>query len=562
MINKRLDAARRAGVRRRLRNRTGASPEPETRTAARAEARAAAGAEAARRPEPEKPKPAPEKPKPVAEKVTFAADVLFDFDKAVIKPEGKSKLDDISNKVKGVNLEVVIAIGHADSIGSDAYNQRLSVRRAESVKAYLVSKGIEAQPRVHRGQGREAAGRRQQDRATAAPRTAAWRSRSSARASSNRLSLQQETPLRRGFSFLEWAMVNADPAELEKFSKLAHRWWDPAGRVPAAARDQPAAPGLDRAARGARGRARCSTSAAAAASSPRRWRGAARSVTGIDLSEKALRVAQLHLLESRLDVRLRKRCRRGLRRCPRRRVRRRHLHGAARARARARRAWSPPARACVRPGGQVFFSTINRNPKSYLFAVVGAEYVLRPAAQGHARLPALHQALRALALEPRGRPARRRADRHDLQPAHPALPPRARLRRELPAAHARAMPSRAVLFDFDGTLADTAPDLAAAVNRMRAEQGQEPLPLERLRPFASAGARGLVHAAFGVKPGDAEYEALREAFLDFYAERVCHETQALSRHRRAARASCARARSAGASSPTSRRASPSRSCSR
>lgn len=86
-------------------------------------------------------------------------------------------------------------------------------------------------------------------------------------------------------------------------------------------------------------------------------------------------------------------------------------------------------------------------------------------------------------------------------------------------------PSRAVLFDFDGTLADTAADLAAAVNRMRADQGQEPLPLERLRPFASAGARGLVHAAFGVKPGDHEYKALREAFLDFYAERVCRETK-------------------------------------
>ena len=87
------------------------------------------------------------------------------------------------------------------------------------------------------------------------------------------------------------------------------------------------------------------------------------------------------------------------------------------------------------------------------------------------------------------------------------------------------MPSRAVLFDFDGTLADTAPDLAAAVNRMRSEQGQEPLPLERLRPFASAGARGLVHAAFGVKPDDPEYNALREAFLYFYAERVCRETK-------------------------------------
>lgn len=82
-----------------------------------------------------------------------------------------------------------------------------------------------------------------------------------------------------------------------------------------------------------------------------------------------------------------------------------------------------------------------------------------------------------------------------------------------------------MLFDFDGTLADTAADLAAAVNRMRSEQGQEPLPLERLRPFASAGARGLVHAAFGVKPDDPEYKAMREAFLDFYAEQPCRETK-------------------------------------
>ena len=101
----------------------------------------------------EAPKPEPEKPKPVAEKVTFAADVLFDFDKAVVKPEGKSKLDDLSNKVKGINLEVVIAIGHADSIGSDAYNQRLSVRRAESIKAYLVSRGIEANRVYTEGKG-------------------------------------------------------------------------------------------------------------------------------------------------------------------------------------------------------------------------------------------------------------------------------------------------------------------------------------------------------------------------------------------------------------------------
>lgn len=87
------------------------------------------------------------------------------------------------------------------------------------------------------------------------------------------------------------------------------------------------------------------------------------------------------------------------------------------------------------------------------------------------------------------------------------------------------MPSRAVLFDFDGTLADTAPDLAAAVNRMRTEHGREPLPIEALRPFASAGARGLLHAGFGLKPEDAEYPALRETFLEYYAERVCEETR-------------------------------------
>ena len=100
------------------------------------------------------PAPAPKpKPKPVAEKVTFAADVLFDFDKAVVKPEGRSKLDDLTSKIKGINLEVVIAIGHADTIGSAAYNQKLSVRRAEAIKAYLVSRGVEANRVYTEGKG-------------------------------------------------------------------------------------------------------------------------------------------------------------------------------------------------------------------------------------------------------------------------------------------------------------------------------------------------------------------------------------------------------------------------
>ncbi len=104
-------------------------------------------------PPPPKPTPPPAKPKPVAEKVTLAADVLFDFDKSVLKPEGKNKLDDLAAKVRGINLEVVIAIGHTDSIGSDAYNQKLSVRRAESVKSYLVSKGIEPNRIYTEGKG-------------------------------------------------------------------------------------------------------------------------------------------------------------------------------------------------------------------------------------------------------------------------------------------------------------------------------------------------------------------------------------------------------------------------
>ena len=101
---------------------------------------------------PAPPPPAP-KPKPAAEKVTFTATVGFDFDKALVKPEGKTQLDQLANRIGGINLEVVIAIGHADVIGSDAYNQRLSVRRAEAIKAYLVSKGIEPNRIYTEGKG-------------------------------------------------------------------------------------------------------------------------------------------------------------------------------------------------------------------------------------------------------------------------------------------------------------------------------------------------------------------------------------------------------------------------
>jgi OOP family OmpA-OmpF porin len=107
-------------------------------------------------PPPPAPEPAPAPkpvPAPVSEKVTFAADTFFDFDKAVLKADGKAKMDDLVSKLQGMNLEVIIAVGHTDSIGTTSYNQKLSVRRAEAVKAYLVSKGIEANRVYTEGKG-------------------------------------------------------------------------------------------------------------------------------------------------------------------------------------------------------------------------------------------------------------------------------------------------------------------------------------------------------------------------------------------------------------------------
>ena len=85
--------------------------------------------------------------------------------------------------------------------------------------------------------------------------------------------------------------------------------------------------------------------------------------------------------------------------------------------------------------------------------------------------------------------------------------------------------TRGVLFDLDGTFADTASDLAEAANRLLKDHGREPLPHQRFRAFSSAGARGLLQVAFGLKPGDDEYPAMREAFLEAYAARLCVHTR-------------------------------------
>ncbi|MDL2284229.1 OmpA family protein [Oxalobacter sp. OttesenSCG-928-P03] len=104
-----------------------------------------------------KPAPAPAPvaaaPVPSSEKVTYAADAFFDFDKAVVKPEGKAKLDEIVTNLGSMDVEVIVAVGHTDWVGPDEYNQKLSERRAEAVKAYLVSKGVDPQKVYTEGKG-------------------------------------------------------------------------------------------------------------------------------------------------------------------------------------------------------------------------------------------------------------------------------------------------------------------------------------------------------------------------------------------------------------------------
>jgi OmpA-OmpF porin, OOP family len=116
-------------------------------------------------PPPPKPAPKPaDKPAPKVEpkkapakllpqKINFSADALFDFDKADLRPEGRAMLDDLTRVLQGAKYEVILAIGHADRIGTLKYNQRLSERRADTVKRYLVSKGIEPNRIYAEGKG-------------------------------------------------------------------------------------------------------------------------------------------------------------------------------------------------------------------------------------------------------------------------------------------------------------------------------------------------------------------------------------------------------------------------
>ena len=136
--------------------RFGAAPAAAPRAAAPAPVMAQVQAPAVVIPAPPPPPPSPPAPvalAPASEKITFASDALFDFDKSVLKPEGKMKLDALAAREQGVNVEAIIATGHTDSIGSDGYNERLSMRRAEAVKAYIVAGGVEANRVFVEGKG-------------------------------------------------------------------------------------------------------------------------------------------------------------------------------------------------------------------------------------------------------------------------------------------------------------------------------------------------------------------------------------------------------------------------
>jgi OmpA-OmpF porin, OOP family len=96
---------------------------------------------------------APVAPAPVIEKVSLGSDVLFEFDKAQLRPEGEKKLDELADRIKDAQVESIQAVGHADRIGPAQYNEKLSAERAEAVKQYLAQKGIEEQRVRSEGRG-------------------------------------------------------------------------------------------------------------------------------------------------------------------------------------------------------------------------------------------------------------------------------------------------------------------------------------------------------------------------------------------------------------------------
>ncbi len=99
------------------------------------------------------PEPAPEPPRPVIQKLTLSTDVLFDFNSATLKDSGKARLDQMIAEIKDADVDEIIAVGHADRIASEQYNQKLSEQRAQAVRDYLASEGAKGRAITAEGKG-------------------------------------------------------------------------------------------------------------------------------------------------------------------------------------------------------------------------------------------------------------------------------------------------------------------------------------------------------------------------------------------------------------------------
>ncbi len=380
---------------------------------------------------------------PTAQKVSFAADAFFDFDKAVLKPEGKAKLDDVTSKLGSINLEVIIAVGHTDSVGTDDYNQKLSVRRAEAVKAYIISKGVEANRVYTEGKGEKQPVA--DNKSAGRPRQEPSRRNRSGRHQQVISAAPHRTPPRRGFFYARCFRIAGLVFTIKAHERRSIR----TAKILRPSRTAGGTPTSEfrplheinplrlewinaRAPAGRQERHRHRLCGGGILSESMARKGA--TVTGIDLSEKALKVADLHSLESGVQVRYKLiaaeemaaqeagrfdvvTCMEMLEHVP---------DPAAIVRA---------AATLVKPGGHVFFSTLNRNPKAYLFAILGAEYLLRMLPKGTHDYDKFHHAVRAVAIHPQRRPGAARLQGHGLQSADQDLFPERRHQRQLPGRH-------------------------------------------------------------------------------------------------------------------------------
>ena len=328
--------------------------------------------------------------------------------------------------------------------------------------------------------------------------------------------------------------VNVDAAELAKFSELAHRWWDLDSEFRPLHEINPLRLDWIESVIPVKGCQVLDVGCGGGILADAMARRGAQ-VLGIDLAERALKVAKLHALEA--DTRG---------------VKYRDVSAEALAEEQPEtfdivtcmemlEHVPQPASvvaACarlVKPGGWVFFSTINRNAKAFAFAIVGAEYVL-------GMLPRGTHEYRKL-IRPSELAAYSRAAgldlRHTRGMEYNPLTRRYWLSADTSVNYLFATrkrgnvvsagrPALAVLFDLDGTLIDSAADLGAAADKMRTDRGMEPLALDRYRPMAGAGARGMLGVAFGIAPDAAEFNALREEFFVNYEARMLESTRAFA----------------------------------